>query len=217
MIHDLTNRTFGRLNVIRRAASPKGRPRAYWHCVCNCGKEAVVSGNNLLSGITRSCGCMHHERLGNDTRTHGKSRTPEYHAWHNMMRRCYNREDKSYPEYGGRGLDVCERWHSFENFLADMGSRPDSNMSLDRRNNDCGYCPDNCRWATASQQQMNRRVRNKVGFKGVSFVQGKYQASFGTRESHWYLGRFDTAEEAARAYNHCAISERGDEARINPL
>ena len=91
--------------------------------------------------------------------THRMSSTPEYYAWESMLGRCYNPQHPSYESYGGRGISVCQRWNSFENFYADMGKRPQTDMSIDRINNDQGYGPSNCRWATSSQQVSNRRPR----------------------------------------------------------
>ena len=87
-----------------------------------------------------------------------KSKSPEYFAWMNMRRRCLLTTDESYRLYGGRGIEVCDRWvNSFENFLADMGHRPTPEHSLDRANNGGNYGPENCRWATSKEQQQNRR------------------------------------------------------------
>lgn len=90
--------------------------------------------------------------------THGKSKTPEYHAWVNMKDRCLNPKHKQYKDYGGRGIQICERWLKLENFFKDMGERP-SGLTLDRINNDGNYEPSNCKWATWKEQQNNRRPR----------------------------------------------------------
>ena len=90
-------------------------------------------------------------------KTHGMSGTPEYQAWHDMKRRCFNHNTKQYLDWGGRGITVCDRWLDFENFLADMGSRPTSKHSLDRIDNDGDYSAENCKWATKAEQQNNKR------------------------------------------------------------
>jgi hypothetical protein len=125
----------------------------YWLCVCDCGTEKEVRKYHLLDGYTKSCGCS--RKLS--ARVHGQSRTRAYVTWSAMRRRCYNKNCQSYPRYGGRGITVCDRWqYSFENFFYDMGNPP-SGMSLERRDNNKGYSPDNCCWATLEQQGNNTR------------------------------------------------------------
>jgi transcription elongation factor Elf1 len=160
---DLVGEKFGRL-VVKRLAKMHNR-KAFWECVCDCGKKVIVSGSHLKSGHSESCGCLQSDIARQIHVTHGMKGTSEYNTWVRMRQRCENQTDKSYKNYGGRGIRVCERWHKFENFLEDMGPRP-RGRSIDRIDNDGDYTPDNCRWAASSAQNNNRRDNNYIFFRG---------------------------------------------------
>ena len=154
---DITNQRFGRLVALR----PERNSREGWHwlCICDCGKQTIARGVKLRGGDTRSCGCsMYETKHGHSGRRHNgrRDRSPTYHSWVGMLTRCRNNKQRCYTNYGSRGITVCERWHSFENFLADMGERP-TGLSLDRINNDGNYEPGNCQWATAKEQRANQQ------------------------------------------------------------
>jgi hypothetical protein len=155
---DITGLKFSRLLVLGRAGSLKGD--SIWHCKCECGKQITVRRRCLLYRPTGSCGCLQKEAAaatGRMNKKHGLSGTPEYYAWHLMMDRCYNPDNENYHHYGGRGIGVCERWRVLESFIQDVGRRPSSQLSLDRKDNNGNYGPDNFRWATRTEQARNTR------------------------------------------------------------
>lgn len=154
---ELEGQRFGRLTVIEPAEKIKGRQWQY-RVVCDCGTERIIFGTNLRSGYTTSCGCLRREETGKRFATHGHSnpRTPTYTSWMSMRMRCNNPNAPKYSIYGGRGITICDHWDSFENFLADMGERPEG-TTLDRVNPDGNYEPANCRWATVKEQNNNKR------------------------------------------------------------
>ncbi len=158
--------TFGRLRVVERVA------KGTWRCECECGASAMVHGNKLTAGRKRSCGCgsVAARALGPQSlRTHGSP--PGYSSWRSMVARCTDPSNKSFARYGARGITVCARWAaSFEAFAADMGPRPSAGHSIDRINNAKGYDPSNCRWATAREQQNNRRCNVVVAAFGESMT-----------------------------------------------
>lgn len=162
--NDFLGRVFGLLTVRGNANDLLGAKRE-WHCLCACGKSFVARSANVKNGHTRSCGCL---RIA-ASRKHGHARdgntSSEYHSWSDMIQRCTNPQNNAYSDYGERGITVCQRWLTFETFLADMGIKPKGTF-IERKDNDKGYEPSNCVWATRAEQARNTRRNQNITFRG---------------------------------------------------
>lgn len=198
---DLTGRRFGLLVVVAfdHRASYGNR---YWQCKCDCGNPHVVQVSNLYSGRVRSCGCNKAAAMSKRLRRHGYSRGDKrksgYWIWAGMKQRCLNPKTVSFPRYGGRGIGVCDRWlHSFENFLADMGPRPEG-ASIDRINNNGNYEPRNCRWANAYQQMNNCHNSRLIECGGQKMSAAEWSRRSGVPDFNilWRIGRGWPVERA---------------------
>lgn len=167
-MRDLTGKVFGRLSALR--VSGKTKQNGYkWECKCECGSLIDVASTHLVTGHTKSCGCLRAEAMSATMKKHGRSGGTEHNIWLSMLARCNNPKSHAYARYGGRGIKVCERWHKFENFFLDMGERPEG-CSIDRIDNSRGYEPDNCRWATSRQQGRNTRVNRMATYNGQTMT-----------------------------------------------
>ncbi len=172
---NLVGQRFGMLLVLSVLGVKEGR--IVWLCRCDCGCGAVIYGKSLLTGNSSSCGCRQIKAVYR-RRTHGMSGTKIFALWFSMIQRCTNPNAQRYDCYGGRGITVCDRWkNSFENFYADMGDRPPG-RSLDRIDNDAGYSPENCRWATYLEQGQNSRATKPITWRGATKGRGGWARHF---------------------------------------
>ncbi len=183
---DITGQRFNRWTVLSRAGSiPQGE--ALWLCRCGCGTERVIRGSALRDGYSKSCGCLKVEVTRARSTKHGHSpaakMSPTYSTWAAMVKRCTNPAAEHYADYGGRGIYVCERWHEFANFLADMGEKP-LGTSLDRHpNNDGPYEPSNCRWATSYEQGSHKRNTHLLAVNGETHHMNEWARILGVSQS----------------------------------
>lgn len=168
---DLTNNRYGRLFVIKPIfeAGKHGQTKVKWLCKCDCGNEVIKTGKNLRQGITHSCGCLHKESLAKrnkDNASHRSGKTRLYGVWRGMKQRCLDSNRKEYPNYGGRGISICDEWldsfESFQNWAYSSGydeHAPYGKCTLDRIDVNGNYEPSNCRWVDAEVQASNRRKK----------------------------------------------------------
>lgn len=155
-----------------------------WECICKCGASKHVLASRLNSGAAKSCGCRKAAGGWQKTaaKTHGRRYSAEYSVWKGIWRRCTDQNSEHYKNYGARKIGVCEKWSSFEGFFEDMGERPSASHTIERDNNDIGYCKDNCRWATRKDQQNNRRSNLVVTAFGQTASLGDFFKSSRSRE-----------------------------------
>lgn len=170
---------FGRLEVAERLpAKSKTDTNARWLCRCDCGRAAVVYGQDLKRGRTKSCGCLQAEvRM-----QHGMAHLPVYKVWSSMLQRCENPKSQAWPNYGGRGIEVSKEWHDFKNFIADMGDRP-KGYSIEREDNDGNYCKYNCTWVVTKVQNNNTRRNRVIEFNGEKRTLAEWSEKIGI---NWY-------------------------------
>lgn len=191
---DLTGLTFGGITVLRHLGFIDKRTK--WECVCSCGKHFEASTSNILRGKHQSCGCEQ-TRLSQRKRRHSVTENfgdtpvishPLWRIWYGIKMRCYNPNEPSFKNYGGRGIKMCERWRAdggFENFINDMGTRPSMSHTIDRIDVNGDYCPENCRWATKREQLNNTRRNLFLQVNGdrisVSQFYREYKTIYGLR------------------------------------
>jgi len=187
---------FGKLTIVESAGKNKNG-RRLWKCLCDCGNEKIALEKTMKNGMTASCGC---NKKGIHT-THGKSGTHIYFIWRNMINRCYRSEDKYFANYGGRGITVCDRWHSFPCFYEDMGDIPDG-KTLERIDNSKGYSKDNCTWATRIEQANNKRNNIKITSNGMTNSIAGWSRITGIKLSTIYMRMRSYKWEPEKAINY---------------
>lgn len=211
---DITGQRFGRLVVLCRIPSDStagGTVRTRWKVLCDCGNLIETRGHNLRSGDTKSCGCLIQDVLAERNHKHGHCSTRTYRIWLNMKQRCNNPANKNWADYGGRGIRICERWRDFSAFFLDMGEAP-AWGSIDRINNDGGYEPGNCRWATQRQQCQNTRRNRFIEFNGEIKPLSEWARDLGVhiatlhyRVNHWALERALSKHREKEERTHASI------------
>lgn len=169
---DLTGQKINSLTVIKRAEDkiqPSGRRKVQWECLCDCGNKTIVEASHLLSGHTRSCGCLKGEK-------HKKAGSKIYAVWNTMRARCHNPNNTSYERYGAKGVKVCKEWAgsftAFYNWALENGYK--DGLTIDRIDNNRNYCPENCRWVTAKEQNRNKRNNHFITYKGETKCLGEW-------------------------------------------
>jgi len=207
---------FNRLVILSFVGSEKGTSR--WECKCDCGKVVVMAGTRMKDGSARSCGCLKIERVSKTHRTHGMSRiggagskhTPFYSRWSAMIQRCENKNALGYRHWGGRGIIVCSRWHDFRNFKSDMypsflrhvRKHGRENTSIDRIDNERGYLPSNCRWATRVQQNSHTRRNTIIEFQGRRLTMSEWARRLGLDRATVYYRVFRARWPLHKALTH---------------
>lgn len=168
---------FGRLTIVGRADPRKGQ--SYMICRCDCGTEKEIALSSLRTGRSKSCGCYQKE-TGPPNKRHGLSESRAYSIWLGMRQRCGNPSSPAYKNYGGRGIAIDPRWECFEMFHADMGDPPEG-MTLERKDNDRCYGPENCYWADRLTQNRNTRRCVRLSFKGETKTLGEWANQYGIK------------------------------------
>lgn len=183
---DLTNEKFGRWTVLEISERRKnnGKVDIYWKCRCDCGNIKSVKGENLKSGVSKSCGCINAERNYKNNIVHGMKGTRIYRIWNGMKNRCTNQNDSNYFMYGGRNITICDEWLnnfvSFYNWAIKNGYK--DNLSIDRIDVNGNYCPENCRWVDCKIQANNRRSNHIVTYKGISKTVAEWENELGFKK-----------------------------------
>lgn len=177
--------TFGRLTVVKYVYS-KNHQR-WWFCSCSCGGTTILPTNHLTRSTepVRSCGCLGIEARKKSTMKHGQRHTRLYSIWLNMRGRCLIKTDPAYSNYGGRGIRICEEWNDFNNFWEwSKESGYMDKLTIDRRDNNGDYCPENCRWVNRKTQNNNKRSNDFLTYKGVTKTRQEWAEEYNIEVDH---------------------------------
>lgn len=174
---DLTGQRFGQLVVIQRGTTENKTTK--WICQCDCGHQTTVNAGKLMSGHTRSCGHLRYDLPQHFKMEHGLTETSEFKSWSSMLTRCNNPKYHLKQDYSERGITVCDRWLSFKNFIDDMGMKPFQKASIERIDNDKGYYPENCKWASRIEQNRNKRSNIVIEHDGQKMVMAQWTEKYG--------------------------------------
>ncbi len=189
---------YNRLTVVGSAG--KRGFHEMWMCQCECGTVKSIRASAVRSGRTKSCGCLVGETNIKNKTKHGRSRSIEHKTWGGIIQRCTNPKSPNFDIYGGRGIGVCDRWrNSFSDFFSDMGPRPSPLHSIDRIDNDGDYRPENCRWATMSEQHRNYSQNALVEFNGKTQSVTEWSEENGIPFSALYKRLYELGWEIERA------------------
>lgn len=212
---DLTGRAFGRWLVLGQAedyVDKNGNHSAMWRCKCSCdnGTEKNVSQRNLKSGKSQSCGCLHNEMMSKNFSTHKMTGSRLYYIWKGMKARCYIESHSRYEQYGARGITVCDEWRddfkAFSDWAIENGYDENAlrnECTLERKDVNGNYSPENCCWANATTQCINQNLRkdNKTGIKGINWDKQshRWQAQLQINKKKVLNEFFDNFDDAVKA------------------
>ena len=204
---DMSGQKIGLLTVVRldydkqrEVEQRTGRRRTFWFCLCDCGNTTSIDATQLRIRPNKSCGCINAKLTAQHNKTHGMSGTKEHKTWKGIHERCRNKKLKCYGNYGGRGIKVCDRWDSFENFYADMGDAPTPSHSIERIDVNGNYEPSNCKWATPIEQANNKNQNKYIEHDGLRLTYSQWGRKIGLKP-HTIRARIEAGYSPKDALN----------------
>lgn len=217
-LYYISGQIMGQCVYIEDVESPRENTRRYARFECRCGNHFVSQIDSVKREATKSCGCLNdlQRRVKGRKLTHGMTGKPVYMAWSRMKSRCTNKNSPDYPEYGGRGIKVCDTWLvSFERFYSDIGHLRQDGLELDRIDVNGDYRPENCRWVTEQTQSWNQRIykSNSTGCAGVtrsSKNKNKFEVRISKAGKEFHLGTFDNLDNAINIRKEAEITFYGE-------